>query len=140
MLLIQCFKCHYFQIFDSMLADLNEECQERKVKVVQLCPTLRPHGLYNQNSPGKNTGVGNLSLLHGIFPTQGLNLGLLHYQLSHREAQEFWSGQPIPSLIDLPDRSRNPTLVPCIVGDSLPCELSGKPDILNRRVLREYIY
>ena len=28
------------------------------------------------DSPGKNTGVGSLSLLQGIFPAQGLNLGL----------------------------------------------------------------
>ena len=28
--------------------------------------------------PGKNTGVGCHSFLQGIFPTQGLNLGLLH--------------------------------------------------------------
>ena len=27
-------------------------------------------------SPGKNTGVGSLSLLQGIFPIQGLNPGL----------------------------------------------------------------
>ena len=41
--------------------------------------SLRPHGLYSpQNSPGKNTGVGSLSLLQGIFPTQGLNPGLPH--------------------------------------------------------------
>ena len=30
--------------------------------------------------PGKNTGVGCQSLLQGIFPTQGLNLCLLHWQ------------------------------------------------------------
>ena len=30
------------------------------------------------NSPGKNTRVGSLSLLQGIFPTQGSNLGLPH--------------------------------------------------------------
>ena len=30
------------------------------------------------NSPGQNTGVGSLSLLRGIFPTQGLNPGLPH--------------------------------------------------------------
>ena len=30
------------------------------------------------NSPGKNTGVGSHSLLQGIFPIQGLNLGLPH--------------------------------------------------------------
>ena len=51
---------------------------------------LRPHGLYSPwNSPGQNTGVGSLSLLQGIFPTQGSNLGLLHrrrirYQLRHK--------------------------------------------------------
>ena len=34
--------------------------------------SLWPHGLYSPwNSPGQNTGVGNLSLLHGIFQTQG---------------------------------------------------------------------
>ena len=40
------------------------------------------------DSPGKNTGVGCHALLQGIFPTQGLNPGLLHCrqildQLSH---------------------------------------------------------
>ena len=54
--------------------------------------SLWPHGLYSPwNSPGQNTGVGSLSLLQGIFPTQGSNPGLLHcrwilYQLSH----ELW--------------------------------------------------
>ena len=43
---------------------------------------------YPRNSPGKNTGVGCHALLQGIFPTQGLNLGLPHcgqilYHLSH---------------------------------------------------------
>ena len=52
--------------------------------------SLRPHGLYSPwNSPGQNTGVGSLSLLQGIFPTQGSNPGLPHcrqilYQLSHQ--------------------------------------------------------
>ena len=41
------------------------------------------------NSPGQNTGVGNLSLLQGIFPTQGLNPRFQHcrqilYQLSYQ--------------------------------------------------------
>ena len=50
--------------------------------------SLRPHGLCSLwNCPGQNTGMGTLSLLHGIFPTQGSNSGLLHcrqilYQLS----------------------------------------------------------
>ena len=42
------------------------------VKVVQSCPTLQPHEIYSPwKSPGQNTGVGSLSLLKGIFPTQG---------------------------------------------------------------------
>ena len=41
------------------------------------------------NSLGQNTGVGSLSLLQGIFPTQGSNSGLPHcrwivYELSHK--------------------------------------------------------
>ena len=52
--------------------------------------SLWSHGLYNSwNSPVQNTGVGSLSLLQGIFPTQRLNQGLLHckqilYQPSHK--------------------------------------------------------
>ena len=41
--------------------------------------SLPPHGLYSPwNSPGQNTRVGCLSLLQGIFPTQGSSRGLLH--------------------------------------------------------------
>ena len=52
--------------------------------------SLQPHGIYSPwNSPGQNTAVGSLSLLQGIFPTQGSNPELLHcgwifYQLSHK--------------------------------------------------------
>ena len=59
--------------------------------------TLRPCGLYSPwDSPGQSPGVGSLSLLQGIFPTQGLNPGLLHcrwilYRLTHQ-------GSPRPSL------------------------------------------
>ena len=51
---------------------------------------LQLHGPYSPwNSPGQNSGVGNLSLSQGIFPTQGSNPGLPHcrrilYQLSHQ--------------------------------------------------------
>ena len=47
-------------------------------------------GLYSPwNSPGQHTGVGNCSLLQGIFPTQGSNPGLplcrrILNQLSHQ--------------------------------------------------------
>ena len=52
--------------------------------------SLQPHGLYSPwNSLGHSTGVGSLSLLQGIFPTQGSNPGLQHcrwilYQLSYQ--------------------------------------------------------
>ena len=44
-----------------------------------------PGSSVHGDSPGKNTGGGCLSLLQGIFPTQGSNLhllGLLHWQAS----------------------------------------------------------
>ena len=92
---------------------------------------LPPHGLYSPwNSPGQNTGAGSLSLLQGIFPTQGLNPGLLHcrwilYQLSHKGSPSIleWVAYPFSSGSSLP---RNRTRVSCI-GDSLPTELSEKP-------------
>ena len=67
---------------------------EKSLNCVQL---YGPHGLQPArllcpwNSPGKNTVVGSCSLLQGIFPTQGLNLGLPHcrwilYCLSQQEA------------------------------------------------------
>ena len=52
--------------------------------------SLPLHGLYRSwNSSGQNTGVDSLSLLQGIFPTQGSNPGLpqcrwILYQLSHK--------------------------------------------------------
>ena len=51
------------------------------------------------NSLGQNTGLGSLSLLQGIFSTQGSNTGLLKcrqilYQVSHREAQAGFLGKP----------------------------------------------
>ena len=87
--------------------------------------SLRPHGLYSPcNSLSKNTGVGSLSLLQGIFPTQGSDPGLPHcrwilYQLSHK-------GSPRILEWDLPDPGielGSPTLQ----ADPLPTELSRKP-------------
>ena len=68
-----------------------------KVKVPQSCPTLRPCGLYSPwDSPGQNAGVGSLSLLQGIFPTQGLNPGLQHcrwilYHLSFKGSPHMYT-------------------------------------------------
>ena len=42
-----------------------------------------------------------------------------------REAQEYWSGLPIPSPGELPDPGIKPAS-PELQGDSLPAELPGK--------------
>ena len=83
--------------------------------------SLRHHGLYSPwNSPGQNTGVGSLSLLQGIFPTQGSNPGLLHhrqilYQLSHKGSPRIleWVAYLFSSGSSQP---RNWTGVSCIAG------------------------
>ena len=60
------------------------------MKVAQSYLTLWSHGLYSPwNSPGQNVGVGSLSLLQRILPTQGSDPGLPHfrqilYQLSQK--------------------------------------------------------
>ena len=85
---------------------------------------LLPHGLYSPwNPPGQNIGVGSLSLLHGIVPTQGWNPGLLHcrqilYQLSHKGSPRIleWVAYPFSSGSSQP---RNQTGVSCIAGDQL---------------------
>ena len=102
----------YF-LFSSLLGE---------VKVTHLCPTLcdpmdyRIHGTLT----GKNTGVGSLSLLQEIFPTQGSNPGLLHcrqilYQLRHKGSPRIleWVAYPFSSGSSWP---RNWTRVSCIAG------------------------
>ena len=83
--------------------------------------SLPPHGLYSPwNSPGQNTGVGSLSILQGIFPTLGLNPGLLHRkrilsQLSHKGNPRIlkWVDYPFFSGSSWP---RNRIRVSCIAG------------------------
>ena len=68
-----------------------------KVLVTQLCPTLcdpmdcsPPGSSVHGSSPGKNTGMDSHSLLQGMFPAQGLNLGVhcrqILYCLSQKES------------------------------------------------------
>ena len=95
--------------------------------VTKLCPTLlQPHKLWPArllcpwNSPGQNTGVG-ISLLQGIFPTQGSNPGLLHcrwilYQLSHKGSPRIQNtGVGSLSLLQgiLPTQGSNRGLLHC---------------------------
>ena len=71
-----------------------QESESESCSVVSDC--LWHHGLYSPwNSPDQNTGVGSLSLLQGIFPTQGSNPGLppcrwiFFYQMSHKGSPVF---------------------------------------------------
>ena len=103
--------------------------------------SLWPHGPYSPwNSLGQNTGVGSLSLLQEILPTQGSNPGLSHcsrilYQLSHKGSLRTlqWVAYPFSSGSSWP---RNQTGSPALQADSLPVELSGKPWILTFYLFR----
>ena len=119
--------------------------------------SLQPHGLYSQwNSLGQNIGVGSLSLLQGIFPSQGSNPGLplcrwILYQLNHKGSPkskllscvrffaipwtiqsmefsrpEYWSGKPLPSPPGLSNPGMKPRS-PTLQVDSLPAEPLEKP-------------
>ena len=93
----------------------------------QLCPTLcdpmdcsPPGSSVHGDSPGRNTGVGSLSLLQGIFPTQGSNPGLPHWRqilhcLSLQESPRIlqWVVYPFCRGSSQP---RSPTRVSCIAG------------------------
>ena len=60
----QGFKIVYFKI---LYYYLKRVCESHSV----VLDSLWPHGLYSPwHSPDRNTGVGSLSLLQGIFPTQ----------------------------------------------------------------------
>ena len=115
------------------------ESESRSVK----SNSLRPHGLYSPwNSPGQNTGVGSLSLLQGIFPTQGLNTGLLHcrwilYQLSHKGSPIIleWVAYPFSSRSSSP---RNWTRISCNAGGFFT-KLSGKPLVITYLLDKEKI-
>ena len=92
-----------------------------KWKSLSCVHSLWLHELYSPwNSPGQNTGVGSLSLLQGIFPTQGSNPGLPHcrqilHQLSHKVSPGIleWVAYPFSSG---PSWPRNWTWVSCIAG------------------------
>ena len=82
--------------------------------------SLWPHGLYSPwNFPGQNTGVGSLSLLQRIFPTQGSNPGLPHcrwilHQLSHKGNPRIleWVAYPFSQQI-FPTQESNQGLLHC---------------------------
>ena len=107
--------------------ELADEDQPREVNRKQteshsvVSDSLWPHGQYSPwNSPGKNTGVGSLCLLQGIFPTQGSNPGIppcrqILYQLSHKGSPRIleWIANPFSSGSSRPS---NWNRVSCIAG------------------------
>ena len=100
---------------------INSASRKRSESCSVVSNSLRPHELYSPwNSPGQNTGVGSLSLLQGIFQTQGLNPALPHcrwilYQLSHKGSPRIleWAAFLFSRGSSWP---RNRTRVSCIAG------------------------
>ena len=93
--------------------------------------SLWPHVLYSPwNSPGQNTGVGSLSLLQGIFLTQGSNPGLPHcrwipYQLSYQGSPLFFhlkAGQAQVSKACGVQPSRNTLLIVLMLIQTYICD------------------
>ena len=81
---------------------------------------VTPESYSPWDSPGQNAGVGSLSLLQRIFPTQESKPGLPHcrrilYQLSHQRSPRIleWVAYPFSSRSSWP---RNWTGVSCVAG------------------------
>ena len=105
--------------------------------------SLRPHVLYGPwNSPSQNTGMGSLSLLQGVFPTQGSNPGLLHcrrilYLLCYEGSKKLNKDLNDPENHDVVATHLEPDILGCEVkwasgsitmnkasgGDGIPVEL-----------------
>ena len=102
-------------------------------------PTLQVDSLPAELQGKPNTGVGSLSLLQRIFPTQESNPGLPHCrwilsQLSHKGSPRIleWVAYPFSS------RSSHPEIKlgsPAVHADSLSTELSGKPSDIQSSTL-----
>ena len=107
-----------------------------EVKVTQSCLTLcdpmdyTVHGILQARI---REWAGSLSLLQGIFPTQGLNPRLPHcrqilYQLSHKGSPRILEWVSIPFPGDLPNLGSKPRS-PALQADALPSEPPGKPGL-----------
>ena len=97
-----------------------------KVKVAQSCPTLCDRILQDRILDWAAFSFSKAS-------SQPRNWILVSHIASRfftswatREAQEYWSGYPIPSPADLPNPGIEPGS-PALQSDSLSTELSGKP-------------
>ena len=113
-----------------------------KVNVAQSCPTLCNPSPWH--SPGRNTGVSSLSLLQGIFPTQGSNPGLPHcrrilYQLSHKGSPRIleWVTYHFFSRSSQP---RNQTGVSCIASRFFTNWATREAHICHIYILKFWTY
>ena len=114
--------------------------------VAQLCLTLYnpmdcnpPGSSVHGDSPGKNTGVGSHALLHGIFPIQESNPGLLHceqilYCLSPPELPSVQFNRSVVSDSLQPHESQHsrppcPSPTPRVHSDSRPSSQRCHPTI-----------
>ena len=104
---VQCSNLCYSLLSNSDTTKWSESCSV-------VSDSLQLLGLYSPwNSLGQNTRMGRLSLLKGIFPTQGSNPGLLNcrqilYQLSHKGSPRIleWVAYPFSSGSSQPRISR----------------------------------
>ena len=117
--------------------------------VSQSCPTLcdlidcsPPFSSAYGYSPGKNTGVGCHALLQGIFPTQGLNIGLSHwrwilYHLSHQGSPWIleWVAYPFARGSSWP---RNWTGVSCIAGGFFTSWATRETIFINSHIKKHF--
>ena len=111
----------YYYLFHLKEGPEHSRCSKTSESCSVVSDSLWPHGLYSLwDSPGQNTGVSSLSLLQGIFSTQGSNPGLPHcrqilYQLSHKGSPRIleWIAYPFSTGSSWP---RNWTRVSYIAG------------------------
>ena len=136
-------KCFIFKGHTMSPLKLMLPCESESGSVVS--NSLGPHGLYNSwNSPGKNSGVGSLSLLQGIFPTHGSNPGLpnwrqILYQVSHKGSPTTleWVADPFSSESSWP---RNQTGVSCIASRFFTnWAIRKAPTLLNTVQLSQHL-
>ena len=107
-----------------------------KVKEKVMSISWQPRGLCSPwNSLGQSARVGSLSLLQGIFPTQGSNLGLPHcrqtlYQLSHKGSSSIleWAAYPFSGGSSTP---RNQTGGSCFAGTFFTKWATREPRWMN---------
>ena len=103
------FRCSWTQGFKLQHKDygfhhpLVLQASSSVVLIAQSCLTLMTpwtvacQHLCPWDFPGKNTGMGSQSLLQGIFPTQGLNLSVLHWQADSLPLSHL--GSPASSVV-----------------------------------------